>query len=199
MQSTSVLIRHPDVVVATGLQTILAGRREFSIQHSWQPPHSADVLITDLDGGVAAARLRARGEFGPAILVLSDRDTEWNVRNALECGVHGYLLQSAGLDEIIDAVRHMGRRQRYMSAALEPVVAQSLTRDVLTSRESDVLQLIAKGQCNKVIARNLGIGLGTVKSHIKGVMGKLDAQGRTHAVVIAAQRGLISPTLGPGH
>jgi two-component system NarL family response regulator len=55
-----------------------------------------------------------------------------------------------------------------------------------------VLQLLGKGYCNKLIARALGIGIGTVKTHIKSLLDKLNATTRTHAVIIAAQRGLVS-------
>ncbi|RZA34551.1 MAG: response regulator transcription factor [Lysobacteraceae bacterium] len=84
-------------------------------------------------------------------------------------------------------------RQRYLSESMTRSVADSLTRESLTGRETDVLQLLAQGCCNKSIARKLGIGVGTVKTHVKGVMSKLDATARTHAVVVATQRGLIRP------
>ena len=71
-----------------------------------------------------------------------------------------------------------------------------LGNTTLTGRETDVLQLLAQGCCNKSIARKLGIGVGTVKTHVKGVMSKLDATARTHAVVVATQRGLIRPGAG---
>src|SRR5205085_4074433 len=87
---------------------------------------------------------------------------------------------------------------RYLSEAVSRSVAASLGRASLTERETDVLQLLAEGCCNKLIARRLGIGVGTVKTHVKGVMSKLDATARTHAVVVAAARGLIHPGRRPG-
>jgi two-component system NarL family response regulator len=80
---------------------------------------------------------------------------------------------------------------RYLSAELSRCVADSFTRIGLTSRETDVLQLLAQGQCNKSIARELGIGVGTVKTHVKGLFDKLGATARTHAVVLATRRGLV--------
>ena len=65
------------------------------------------------------------------------------------------------------------------------------TVDVLVTRESEVLTLLVQGQCNKSIARDLSIALGTVKSHVKAILGKLDASSRTHAASIAVQRGLV--------
>jgi two-component system NarL family response regulator len=73
-------------------------------------------------------------------------------------------------------------------------MADSFTRIGLTSRETDVLQLLAQGCCNKSIARELGIGVGTVKTHVKGLFDKLGATARTHAVVLATRRGLVGDT-----
>ena len=193
----SVHIQHADLVVATGLYALLSARKDWTLTcdaAGW--PQStgadADVLVTDYPTGVALARGRDRRN-GPAILVVSQLDREWDVRTALESGVHGYLLQSAGEDDIIAAVEHLVQRKSFMSEALSKVVAQSFMRDALTSRESDVLQLLAEGCCNKLIARRLGIGIGTVKSHVQNVLNKLDANARTHAVVVATQRGLVTP------
>jgi DNA-binding NarL/FixJ family response regulator len=71
-------------------------------------------------------------------------------------------------------------------------MADSLTREALTAREAEVLDLLACGQCNKSIARQLDIAVGTVKAHVKAIMAKLDASSRTQAVSVAAQRGLVS-------
>ncbi|MET0350985.1 MAG: LuxR C-terminal-related transcriptional regulator, partial [Rhizobacter sp.] len=60
-----------------------------------------------------------------------------------------------------------------------------------TSREVDVLRLLSRGQCNKAIATDLDIAVGTVKAHVKAIMGKLDARSRTHAVTVAAGRGRV--------
>jgi len=64
-------------------------------------------------------------------------------------------------------------------------------RDQLTAREDQVLQLLARGLCNKTIARQLGIAVGTVKTHVKGIMAKLDASSRTEAARIAAEKGIV--------
>ena len=70
-------------------------------------------------------------------------------------------------------------------------MADSLTRDALTARESDVLHLLALGHCNKSIARDLAITVGTVKGHLRAIFSKLQASSRTEAVGIAARRGLV--------
>jgi DNA-binding NarL/FixJ family response regulator len=80
---------------------------------------------------------------------------------------------------------------RYMSLSVAQRMADSLTRAALTSREIEVLQLVATGQPNKVIARELSIELGTVKSHVSAIMNKLGVSSRTQAARIAALRGLV--------
>jgi len=193
----SIRILHPDFVVSTGLHAVLSAEDDFRVDRddlARTPAPGADIVVTDHAGGVAMARRRDLQAHAPAILVVSQLDREWDVRTALESGVQGYLLQSAGPEEIVRAVRKLSRQECFMSDDLAKVVAQSFMRDALTSRESDVLQLLAEGYCNKLIARRLGIGIGTVKSHLKNVMTKLDVHARTHAVVVATQRGLVSPT-----
>jgi DNA-binding NarL/FixJ family response regulator len=188
----SVRIAHPESVVALGLRALLSDQAQFRVlpDAAEAPAAPADVLVTDYTRGVSMARERRHGN-GPAILVLSQLDREWEVRSALESGVDGYLLQSGPADDIVRAVRTLGMRERFVSSALLGLVARSLARDKLTRRETDVLQLLAEGYCNKRIARQLGIGVGTVKTHVQSMMGKLDVHGRTHAVAVAARRGLV--------
>ncbi len=131
------------------------------------------------------------GETAARVLIVTQMEREWEVRTAMMAGVHGYLLQNADREQLLTAVRTLSRGLRYLSADLSRCVADSFTRIGLTSRETDVLQLLAQGQCNKSIARELGIGVGTVKTHVKGLFDKLGATARTHAVVLATRRGLV--------
>jgi DNA-binding NarL/FixJ family response regulator len=114
------------------------------------------------------------------------------VRGALEQGVHGYLPLDRGIDEFVHGVRTVARGSRYLAPSTAQCMADSLTREALTAREAEVLDLLACGECNKSIARQLDIAVGTVKAHVKAIMGKLDASSRTQAVSVAAQRGLVS-------
>ena len=192
----NVHIMHRDAVMSAGLHALLATPGEFALTaHARQPQgHShAQVVVADYETGVALARQLPQDRFGPAarVLIVTQRDKEWEVRTAMDAGVHGYLLQGCTADELLRAVRQLSQGMRYLSEAVTRCVADSLSRETLTGRETDVLQLLARGCCNKSIARELGIGVGTVKTHVKGLMSKLDATARTHAVVVATQRGLI--------
>jgi two-component system NarL family response regulator len=196
---TRVQIAHCDAIVSAGLAALLGNNADMQVVHDIA---QADVLILDHKGALEHMRrcadtphqaLRAR------VLIVTQLEREWEVRTAMMAGVHGYLLQSCPADQLLAAVRALSRGTRYLSADLSRCVADSFTRIGLTNRETDVLQLLAQGQCNKSIARELGIGVGTVKTHVKGLFDKLGATARTHAVVLATRRGLVGDGAASQH
>jgi two-component system NarL family response regulator len=189
-----VLIAHADAIVSAGLRALLAPCADIELMPDGapHPGMTANIVITDHRGGIAHMRSCADQHQAHAhALIVTQLDREWEVRTAMTAGVQGYLLQSCAPDQLLTAVRTLGRGLRYLSPELSRCVADSFTRAGLTGRETDVLQLLAQGQCNKTIARELGIGVGTVKTHVKGLFDKLGATARTHAVVLATRRGLI--------
>lgn len=183
LRQISFHILHSEPVLAAGLHALLDGQSGLRPA----PLAEADVLLTDYDHA-----LRQAGRVAARILLLTRRDSACELRRALDGGVHGYLPQSCSAEELRLAVRRLGQGQPYLNPAPRPSLAGNARHAHLTGRETDVLRLLAQGHCDKAIARELGIGLGTVKSHVKGVLSKLDATARTHAVVVAAQRGLIA-------
>jgi len=192
-----VLIAHGDAIVNAGLAALLGAHSDMHIAFSGDQlaaHRTADVIILDHRSGLEHMRRSAaahHGEHQPRVLIVTQLEREWEVRTAMMAGVHGYLLQNSDTEQLLTAVRTLSRGMRYLSAELSRCVADSFTRIGLTSRETDVLQLLAQGQCNKSIARELGIGVGTVKTHVKGLFDKLGATARTHAVVLATRRGLV--------
>jgi two-component system NarL family response regulator len=198
-----VQIAHADPIVNAGLAALLGAHDDMQITSgdgdadaaAGASKHaSADVIILDHRSGLEHMRRAAsahHGEAQPKVLIVTQLEREWEVRTAMMAGVHGYLLQNSDVEQLLIAVRTLSRGLRYLSADLSRCVADSFTRIGLTSRETDVLQLLAQGQCNKSIARELGIGVGTVKTHVKGLFDKLGATARTHAVVLATRRGLV--------
>src|SRR4029077_943647 len=93
--------------------------------------------------------------------------------------------------ELLDAIRAVHAGQRRIPAELAIELADHATDDALTAREIDVLRLIAAGNSNKDIAGHLSISEATVKSHVSGILGKLSANDRAHAVTIGLKRGII--------
>ena len=116
-----------------------------------------------------------------------------DIRRAIEAGVHGYILLGGPLAELIEGATTLARGLRYLSRSVAQRMADSLTHTPLTSREIQVLSLVAVGESNKAIARELRIEMGTVKSHMTSIMSKLGATSRTQAAGIAATRGLVEP------
>lgn len=197
-EKVHVLIAHADPIVSAGLAALLGPNSDMQISVVASSEAAslagADVIVLDHRNGLEHMRRAANAHHGdsqPRVLIVTQLEREWEVRTAMMAGVHGYLLQNSDAEQLLTAVRTLSRGMRYLSADLSRCVADSFTRIGLTSRETDVLQLLAQGQCNKSIARELGIGVGTVKTHVKGLFDKLGATARTHAVVLATRRGLV--------
>jgi DNA-binding NarL/FixJ family response regulator len=198
-QPLRTLARHNDPLLAAGINAALMSAPGIevvtAVDNSSFP--DADVVIGDYESGMAWAqhhRFRSSAaRRSPGLVVVTSRDSEADVRTALQAGIGGYLLGSCGLDELVDAVRAVGRGSPYLCEVAASLVAKSLTRTPLTMRESEILRLIASGMSNKLVASELNIALGTVKAHARAILDKLGGRSRTQAVVIAAQRGLLGP------
>lgn len=190
-----VSMAHRDTIVRAGLATLLRAYPGITVLDTDVPsgmPAGVQVIVTDHDDGICRARDAAGRPGAPAILVVTQREREWDVRSALAAGVQGYLLQHCGSAQLRTAVEMLACGQRYVTMELSRYNNDNPVRNCLTGRETAVLQLLAQGYCNKTIARELGIGVGTVKTHVKGVFDKLGATARTHAVALATQRGLVA-------
>ncbi len=200
----NVLVIHAEPLLAVGLCAALRQQADFDVHADGperEPDHPVDVVVTDYATALRLAG-QARGPqaertlAGARIMLVTTSDREHEVRLALERGVHGYLLLGCPIEELAAGVRTLGQGSRYLCMAVAQRMAESLTREALTAREAEVLRLVALGQCNKAIARELAIAVGTVKAHVKAIMGKLDASCRTQAASIASQRGLVDAAPG---
>ncbi|MCK9689457.1 response regulator transcription factor [Scleromatobacter humisilvae] len=200
LRGSNVLVKHGEPLLALGMAAALRQQPDLDVRmdrvEASDSPHDyADVILTDyLDGLNLAAGQRCPKAVAlrhPKILVVTSNEREQEVRMAMEHGVHGYLLLSSPVDELVAGVRTLLAGSRYICIPVARRMADSLVRERLTARESEVLELLVDGRCNKSIANQLGIAIGTVKHHVKAVMGKLEASSRTHAVSIASERGLV--------
>lgn len=160
----------------------------------------ADVVLMDLQFGPGAAmhgaeatRLLRALDPAPAVLVLTNYDSDADILGAVEAGACGYLLKDAPPAELTAAIRAAARGE----SALAPMIATRLLdrmrapQVTLSSRELQVLDLVAAGRSNSDIAAELFIGETTVKSHLAHVFTKLDVGSRTAAVSQARRRGLL--------
>lgn len=162
-----------------------------------------DVALVDVElpgmNGIALARAVAEHIPQTRVLILSAYDDYAYVIEALETGVAGYLLKTASAQEVRNAVRTAAGG----ALVLDEAISRRLTRRwrggtgtppvTLTSRETDVLRLIARGLSNKQIASRLGLGVRTVESHVSSVLAKLGLASRTEAALYAVSRDVPSP------
>jgi DNA-binding NarL/FixJ family response regulator len=157
--------------------------------------HRPDVTLMDLcmpEVGGTEAIARIRSEFPTArIIVLSNYAGDARVVSALKAGASGYLLKHTLRRELLDAIRAVHAGLRRIPAEIATVIAEHAGDEALTARELDVLRQVAAGRSNKAIATDLQISESTVKAHLKAILAKLDADGRTHGVMIAVKRGII--------
>jgi len=170
-----------------------AGNGEEAIQQYRK--HQPDVVLMDLRlpgmGGLEAT-IAIRREFPTArIVVLTTYEGDEDIYRALEAGAQAYVLKEMLGEDLLRVVREVHAGHRQIPHAVSARLAQFLPRAELSTRELEVLKLIAKGLRNKEIGATLGIAEPTVKIHIKNIFDKLNVIDRTQAVVTAAQRGII--------
>jgi DNA-binding NarL/FixJ family response regulator len=149
-----------------------------------------DLQMPDMTG--IDAMIAIRNEFPDArFIVLTTYAGDVQISRALKAGARAYLLKSLLRRELLDTIRAVHAGQKRIPAEVAAQVADHLADDSLTSREIDVLRLIAEGNANKIVADKLSITEETVKGHVKSILSKLSANDRTHAVTIGLKRGII--------
>ena len=161
-----------------------------------------DMRMPDISGLEVLALLRADGFNGP-IVMLTTSNEKGDLVESLRSGAQGYLLKEMEPTELVNALHDIVAGKTVVAPELAGVLAQVVQGDVgdgngpaddaspfsdLTPRELEILCLLAEGQSNKVIARNLGISDGTVKLHVKAILRKLNVHSRVEAAVMAVEQ-----------
>jgi DNA-binding NarL/FixJ family response regulator len=157
--------------------------------------HRPHVTLMDLQmpemSGIDAI-IAIRSEFPQArIIVLTTYAGDVLAKRALKVGAQAYVLKGAVRKDLVDTIRVVHRGIKHIHAEVATQIAVHFADDALTSREIEVLSLIAAGHANKIIGDRLSISEDTVKGHIKNIFSKLNANDRTHAVTIALKRGIL--------
>lgn len=157
--------------------------------------HRPDVTLMDLrmpEASGLQGMIEIRKEFPDArFIVLTTVAGDIQVVRAFEAGARGYLLKNLLRTELVETIRAVHAGKKKVPPEVAQLLADHFTEDDLTGREIEILQGVAKGNSNKIVADHLNISENTVKNHVKSILSKLDANDRTHAVVIALQRGII--------
>ncbi|GMM59411.1 response regulator transcription factor [Novosphingobium pituita] len=149
-----------------------------------------DLQMADMSGVEAIAAIRSEAPDA-RILVLTTYSGDGRAIKALRAGAMGYLLKASLRNELLDAIRSIHHGGKHLDAAVATAIAMHVLDEPLSEREVAVLELAAWGNSNKQIAARLYISEETVKGHMKLIFSKLGATDRTHAVTLAARRGLI--------
>jgi DNA-binding NarL/FixJ family response regulator len=149
-----------------------------------------DLRMPEMDGVDAIVALRA-ADPSIKILVLTNYQMDEDIFNALQAGALGYLVKSAPQEEVVKAIHTVEQGRAFVPAAIAAKLAERVSRSTLSSRENEVLKLVARGLTNKEIGSILFISDKTVRNHVISVMDKLEAKDRTEAVTIAIRRGML--------
>jgi DNA-binding NarL/FixJ family response regulator len=166
-----------------------------------------DVRMPVMDGLAATRQILAapRGADRPRVLMLTTFDLDQYVYEALRAGASGFVLKDATTAELIHAVKVVAAGDALLAPSVTRRLIADFTRkppavtpspavlDLLTSRETEVLKLIAHGMSNTQISDALSIAGETTRTHIKRILAKLDLRDRAQAVVIAYESGLVTP------
>jgi DNA-binding NarL/FixJ family response regulator len=205
-----IVIADDHTVVRQGLRMFLAldpelevigeaadGSQAVKLARELQPDIVLMDLVMPVMDGIAAIGAIRREVPDTEVLALTSVLSDDMVVGAIKAGAIGYLLKDTQADELCRAIKAAAAGQ----VQLAPEASARLLREVrapgspetLTDRETEVLRLLAKGLANKEIARDLGIGEKTVKTHVSNILAKLAVQSRTQAALHAVHIGLVSP------
>jgi two-component system, NarL family, response regulator len=200
-----ILIADDHPVVREGLVTILSLQDDLQVVGQARDGEEAcrlyeqlrpDILILDLrmpkkDGLEVVTQLMVQRPR-PRIIVLTNSPKAEDLRRALSAGAKGYLLKGAESEEVTQTIREVYAGKSSLPREVAAQLAESMAQPELSQRELQVLKQMALGKSNKEIGQVLHISEHTVKNHVTAILEKLDAVGRTEAVALAAQRGLVN-------
>jgi DNA-binding NarL/FixJ family response regulator len=184
----SMLDAEPDMFFSGGTST---GEEGISLFRAILP----DVALIDLrlkrsSGTDAIASISH--EFPDAcIIAMTTYKGDDDIYRALAAGARGYILKDLMHKDLVYAIRRTHNGARWIAPEAAAQLAENSPRIPLTSRELEVLKLVAGGNRNKEIAGALGVAEDTVKFHVKSILGKLGVNDRTHAVTVAIKRGIL--------
>jgi DNA-binding NarL/FixJ family response regulator len=207
MEPIRILIADDHPIVRAGLQDVLSSQPDFEViaeaKNGAEAVALADrlkphVVLTDLsmpqmDGATAIGRIKAEHQ-DIHILVLTTYDSDSDVLPAIEAGAIGYLLKDSPREELFEAIRAAAQGKPLLTSSIAARLMERMRGpavEALSSREIDVLKLVAKGASNREIADRLYITEATVKSHLIRIYSKLGVADRTAAVTKALEQGIL--------
>jgi DNA-binding NarL/FixJ family response regulator len=216
MTPIKILLADDHAVMRTGLRLVLERQADFEVVGEASDGREAvamaqklgpDVLVTDIGmpnlNGIEAARQLAAAAPQIAVVVLSMHSDEAYVLRALKAGAKAYLLKESAESDLIAAIRAVSSGKAFFSPAVSRMLVEDYVRqlqdreiedsyELLTTREREILQLIAEGKSNKEIAAVLNLSLYTVETHRGNLMEKLGLHTVPELILYAVRKGVIS-------
>jgi DNA-binding NarL/FixJ family response regulator len=196
---------HP--VVCSGLTSMLSGQAGLEVGGSAASGERAlallmrdrfDVMLLDLRmpgmDGISVLEKLGQIENAPRVIILTSFEKDEEIYRAIRAGAHGYLLKDSSETEMVAAILAVAAGKRYIPRDIAARLANRMTREDLTSRELQVLELLAQGSTNKQIGVSLNISDNTVRCHVNNIMEKLQVSDRTEAVAYALKKGVLAGT-----
>ena len=216
MKTTRILLADDHTVVRKGLRLLLESEPEFTVVAdaadgraavALAEQHAPDVVVMDvamptLNGIEAARQITARLPH-TAVVFLSMHSDESYVLKALKAGARGYLLKDSAEHDLIQAVKTVRQGKSFFSPAISKMMVEDYMREMqdreledtyelLTTREREVLQLLAEGKSNKEVAGILNLSLYTVETHRGNILQKLNLHSGAELILYAIRKGVIS-------
>jgi len=216
MKKLRILLADDHIVMRTGLRALLErqpnlevvgesenGRETIALAASLRP----DVVVMDVGmpvlNGIEATQTIVTQCPTIAVVILSMHADESYVMRALKAGARGYLLKDSGAADLIGAIQAVSQNKSFFSPKVSRILAEDYIRvlkqkgavdsyDLLTSREREILQLLAEGKANKEVATDLNISPYTVETHRSHIMEKLNLHNPAELILYAVRKGIIS-------
>jgi two-component system response regulator NreC len=216
MKKLTILLADDHIVMRTGLRALLErqanlqvigesenGRNAIELAASLKP----DVVIMDIGmpilNGIEATKTIVTEHPTTAVIILSMHADESYVMRALKAGARGYLLKDSAPADLLSAVQAVSQNKSFFSPKVSRILAEDYVRvlklkggvdsyDLLTSREREILQLLAEGKANKEVATSLNISPYTVETHRKHILEKLNLHNPAELILYAVRKGIIS-------
>jgi two-component system NarL family response regulator len=184
----SALSQENDLKIVGGARN---GREALEMFESFRPDVTLmDGILPDMHG-VEVTRSIVASHPEARIILISINETAEDIHRAMEAGAWGYLPKSSEHRLLLEAIRSVASGTRFLPPEIQARLSERSLYVPLSERELEVLRLVAKGKANKEIAEELGVGEGTIKTHLKHLLSKLDAPDRTRAVTLAIERGFL--------
>ena len=216
MSEIRILLAEDHAVMRTGLRLVLERQPDFRVVAeasdgreavALAQQHRPDVIVMDIGmpnlNGIEAARQVTASLPQVGVVILSMHSDEAYVLRALKAGARAYLLKESAESDLIAAIRAVGDGKAFFSPAVSRMLVEDYVRqlqdreiedsyELLTTREREVLQLVAEGKSNKEIANMLNVSLYTVESHRGNMMEKLNLHSVPELILYAVRKGVIS-------